>query len=592
MTIDQNKKRVQALLNLPENQICADCGAKDPRWASSKLGIFLCINCSGRHRNLGTHISFVRSCTLDSWTEEQATIMESIGNYQANLYWEARLPPDYIRPPTGDLEALDKFIRMKYEYKKWADPNGLPPNSSFETNPTLPPPEHKKRKKKKPPPQSDETPEPPPANEPPPTEMYPPIARYVPPKSKAKQFIEGATKEVGKIFGNVIGKVKSVTSKSRSNTKDSSPDFYTFEGENLEQNQSNPQLSQQTSNPPRTKSQPTDFSSQEHVQSRVEDDSTFDPFAESNPVANVPIISSQSSGFSQYHEEEEPPDPFAQMSDYQRSPSLSDEDEQISPFQANYNQSAVPENQPIKVSSPQSQITQVSNNFDLLGELEVQPNPHNLSNPGNQFDPFGNHPSHPNTLIEDDLFGLIPQASKSPQVSNDFDLFSNISELQMDMKTSQGNFPTHQSEPQLQSNFSNPQMNLKSSVGSSSPQVQNKHSSSQSGTLSNDFDLFELSSSVNQPNPLPSVNQSNRAPPVHQMNISSNNPPHDFDLFLPSNTTNQSFQPQPLKNLPPKNLQPISPPNKNTQMFRGNQSSNLYNPPRKSDPFTSFDPFA
>lgn len=34
-------------------QVCADCPTKQPRWASSKLGVFICIECSGIHRNLG-----------------------------------------------------------------------------------------------------------------------------------------------------------------------------------------------------------------------------------------------------------------------------------------------------------------------------------------------------------------------------------------------------------------------------------------------------------------------------------------------------------------------------------------------------------
>lgn len=112
----------------PENLRCADCHAKDPRWASSTLGVFICINCSGRHRNLGTHITFVRSCTLDSWTNEQAVVMESIGNEVSNQYWEARLPPDYPRPATDDLDGLTKFIRMKYEMKKWVDPQAVAPH--------------------------------------------------------------------------------------------------------------------------------------------------------------------------------------------------------------------------------------------------------------------------------------------------------------------------------------------------------------------------------------------------------------------------------------------------------------------------------
>ena len=45
-----------------------------PRWASHNLGIFLCIRCAGIHRNLGVHISKVKSVNLDSWVGEQVAV--------------------------------------------------------------------------------------------------------------------------------------------------------------------------------------------------------------------------------------------------------------------------------------------------------------------------------------------------------------------------------------------------------------------------------------------------------------------------------------------------------------------------------------
>jgi len=130
------KKRVLAISQRPENQRCADCNCKlisASVWASSTLGIFVCINCSGRHRNLGTHITFIRSVTLDSWTNEQVDVMDSIGNEISNQYWEANLPKDYPRPATEDLDGLTKFIRFKYELAKWADKGTQPPNKMLQS---------------------------------------------------------------------------------------------------------------------------------------------------------------------------------------------------------------------------------------------------------------------------------------------------------------------------------------------------------------------------------------------------------------------------------------------------------------------------
>lgn len=45
-----------------------------PRWASWNLGIFVCIRCAGIHRNLGVHISRVKSVNLDQWTQEQVQV--------------------------------------------------------------------------------------------------------------------------------------------------------------------------------------------------------------------------------------------------------------------------------------------------------------------------------------------------------------------------------------------------------------------------------------------------------------------------------------------------------------------------------------
>lgn len=53
----------------------------DPRWASYSLGVFLCIRCAGIHRKMGTHISKIKSITMDQWTVEQIDVRETKGSH-------------------------------------------------------------------------------------------------------------------------------------------------------------------------------------------------------------------------------------------------------------------------------------------------------------------------------------------------------------------------------------------------------------------------------------------------------------------------------------------------------------------------------
>jgi len=113
------KKILDDCLKQPGNKLCADCGSKQPRWASTNIGVFICIRCSGIHRNLGVHISKVKSVSLDAWPLDLAEHIQSLGNEAVNASYEATLPSG--RKPTeetGNYET-ENFIRDKYANKKW-----------------------------------------------------------------------------------------------------------------------------------------------------------------------------------------------------------------------------------------------------------------------------------------------------------------------------------------------------------------------------------------------------------------------------------------------------------------------------------------
>ena len=61
---------ISFLHGIPGNSACVDCDSPDPDWASINMGVLMCLECSGVHRALGTHLSKVRSLTLDKWSPE------------------------------------------------------------------------------------------------------------------------------------------------------------------------------------------------------------------------------------------------------------------------------------------------------------------------------------------------------------------------------------------------------------------------------------------------------------------------------------------------------------------------------------------
>lgn len=107
------------------NNLCVDCESPNPDWASLNLGVLVCIECSGIHRNLGSHISRVRSLDLDEWPPGHLAVMTSLGNTVVNRLWEGR---GRVKKPQPDSSREDKenYIKAKYERKEWLVPLNSP----------------------------------------------------------------------------------------------------------------------------------------------------------------------------------------------------------------------------------------------------------------------------------------------------------------------------------------------------------------------------------------------------------------------------------------------------------------------------------
>ncbi|XP_029912161.1 arf-GAP with GTPase, ANK repeat and PH domain-containing protein 2 isoform X2 [Myripristis murdjan] len=113
---------LQAIRNAKGNSLCVDCEAPNPTWASLNLGALICIECSGIHRNLGTHLSRVRSLDLDDWPGELTQVLAAIGNHMANSIWESCTQGRTKPTPNATREERETWIRAKYEQRVFVAP--------------------------------------------------------------------------------------------------------------------------------------------------------------------------------------------------------------------------------------------------------------------------------------------------------------------------------------------------------------------------------------------------------------------------------------------------------------------------------------
>ncbi|KAM0953904.1 putative Arf GTPase activating protein [Dioscorea sansibarensis] len=116
---ERNEKIIRGLLKLPPNRNCINCNSLGPQYVCTNFWTFVCIICSGIHREF-THR--VKSVSMSKFTLKEVEALQKGGNQRAREIflkdWDLQrmMLPDY-----SNTEKIREFIKHVYIDKKFAE---------------------------------------------------------------------------------------------------------------------------------------------------------------------------------------------------------------------------------------------------------------------------------------------------------------------------------------------------------------------------------------------------------------------------------------------------------------------------------------
>ncbi|XP_072956640.1 uncharacterized protein [Typha angustifolia] len=139
---EKNEKVIRGLQKLPANRRCINCNSLGPQYVCTNFSTFICINCSGIHREF-THR--VKSISMAKFTSLEVSALEDGGNEKAKqIYLKEWDSQRHSAPDSSDVDRLREFIKHVYVDRRYAGERSIdrPPRvkgdreDSYESNRT------------------------------------------------------------------------------------------------------------------------------------------------------------------------------------------------------------------------------------------------------------------------------------------------------------------------------------------------------------------------------------------------------------------------------------------------------------------------
>nr|GMD48053.1 probable ADP-ribosylation factor GTPase-activating protein AGD14 [Ipomoea batatas] len=115
---ERNEKIIRGLMKLPPNRRCINCDSLGPQYVCTNFWTFVCMTCSGIHREF-THR--VKSVSMAKFTSQEVESLQNGGNQRARETFLKNWDPQRQRlPANSNVEKVREFIKNVYVDKRYA----------------------------------------------------------------------------------------------------------------------------------------------------------------------------------------------------------------------------------------------------------------------------------------------------------------------------------------------------------------------------------------------------------------------------------------------------------------------------------------